>query len=146
VSVSDLEESFNRSEDKRKRVEEKRQLKKIGVNSSELSLTKVEVAKAELKRFAKELAEMANNVLEVAHQQSLNEERRKLGEAVEQAVNLTQHTSDALEEVLTLIRTQTASMADLNRKFTDFFSKADAQRQLEKETLQKLNDYLDNWL
>ena len=146
MAAADLEESFKRSESERRRIEKKKELKKLGIDPSELAEAKIEVAKVELKRFAKELFEVMSNVLEVARQQSVNEERKQLGEAVEQAVNLTQHTNDALEEVLILIRSQTASMADLNRKFTDFFSKADAQRQLERETLLKLNDYLNDWL
>jgi len=142
MSLSELEKEFEKTEGERQKAEKRRQIEQADIKPS----IKIEALKVEFQYLAEELKTTLTNILEVAQVQNLEKETNRLTNNIEQTINISQNTNDALEEILGLLRALNSSIGDLNHKISDELNKQDKHRQLEQEAIQKLNNYLNDWI
>lgn len=143
MSIQELEKKWRTAEKERLKAEtQKEALHRVDskVKADELTLTR------EIEQFQTKISGLAKNVLEVARLQAVQEEALRLAKAVEKAVASTEATNDQMDNFVSALAQLNASIDSLTQKLSAEIDKQNRQRQLERETLDKLNKYLDNWL
>jgi len=139
-----LEEKYRVAEEARKALEQKRiaylEGKPVPGSTKEALMKLQDVRKTLSNMLEAEAFQRVSGVLDLAKTNVQTKEELK---AFNTNVDELNNTFDL---IMSTLRDMDRNLTILSNRLTDELSKQDVQRELEKETLQKLNTYLKTWL